>query len=99
MPRQCRPNPLTAEARTERDIRISLDDRVEKNRQLRGAVTIVAIQEHDDVRRICCGQPREACAPISAAWFFNDAGPQTGGNFRRSVTRVAVNYDYLVDQM
>jgi len=34
MPWQCRRNTLLAEARAERDIPISLDDRAEKNRQV-----------------------------------------------------------------
>src|SRR5580704_19015616 len=84
MPWQCRRNTLLAEARTERDIRTSLDDRVEKNRQLRGTVTVVAIEEYDDVGSICLGQPRKARPSISAAWFVNDAGTHSCGDFGRS---------------
>src|SRR5258706_14482279 len=98
MPKQCRPNRLFAEAGTERDIRVSLDDRVQKNGQLRRAVTVVAIEEHDDIGRICFGQPRKTRPPISAARFPNDTGPHACSNLWRSVVLVAVDYDYLRDE-
>src|ERR1700719_1928020 len=99
MPWQCRRNTLLAEASTKRDIRVSLDDRAEKNRQLRGAVTVVAIEEHDYVGRICRGQPRQARPSISAAWFLNDAGTHSCRDFGCSVIRSAVNNDYLCDEI
>src|SRR5258708_1992485 len=99
MPWQCRRNALLSETRAERDIRMSLDDRGETNRQLNGTATIVAIEEDNDVGRVCRGQPRKARPPVSAAWFPNDASSHPCGNFGCSVIRVAVNNDHLRDEI
>src|SRR5262245_7237103 len=99
MPWQRRRNAPLAEARAERDIRISLDNRAEKNRQLRRPVTVVAIEEDHYVGRICPGQPRQARLSISATRFLKDARPHSRGDFGCSVIRVAVNNDYLCDQI
>src|SRR5260221_1381713 len=75
MPWQGRRNTVLAEASTERDIRTPLDNRSEKNRQLGRSVTIVTIEENDDVGRICRSQPTKARPSIPAARFLNDARP------------------------
>src|SRR5258708_39897555 len=98
MPWQCRRNTVLAEASTERDIRTPLDNRAQKNRQLERSVTIVTIEENDDVGRICRSQPRKARPSIPAARFLNDARPHSGGDLASSVIRVAVYNDDLCDQ-
>ena len=71
-------------AGAERDVgtpfRRSSNDWRQKNWQFGGAIAVVAIQEHDNVRGVCRGQAREACPPVAAARFLDYAGSHSCGD-------------------
>ena len=90
---------MLAKTRTERNIRVALDDRFEKDRQLGRAITIVAIKEHHYIGSIRRRQSGKACPSISAPRFRNNPGPQLRRDFRGSVTRIAVNHDNFRNQI
>ena len=85
MPRQCPSRTPLLQARTERDVRTPLNNWRQENRQFRGPIAVVAIQEHNHVGGICRPETCEAGSPVASAWFLNDAGSHFCGDVGRAV--------------
>src|SRR3989442_4009699 len=86
-------------ARTHGDIGAILDNRSQDNRQLRGAVAVVSVEENDHIRILRIRKPCQTSAPISSARLLDDLCPHLPGQTGRSVSRIAVDNDDLHDEI
>src|SRR6185437_5171034 len=82
-------------AGAERNVRTPLSDGRQEIRQFRGPITVIAIKEHNHIRRICRSQARQAGSPIAAAGLLKHAGSHPSGDLGGPVVRIAVHNDDL----
>src|SRR6059036_1298930 len=86
-------------ARTHGDIGAILDNRSQENRQLRGSVAVVSVEENDHIRILRIPKPCQTSAPVSSARLLDDLCPHLSGEIGRSVSRIAVDNDDLRDEI
>src|SRR5437660_464540 len=86
-------------ARTHGDIGAILDNRSQENRQLRGSVAVVSVEENDHIRILRIRKPCQTSAPVSSARLLDDLCPRLSGEIGRSVSRIAVDNDDLRDEI
>src|SRR5207253_6533649 len=86
-------------ARTHGDIGAALDNRSQENRQLRGSVAIVSVEENDHIRILRIRKPCQASAPVASARLLDDLCSHLSGEIGRSVSRIAVDNDDFRDEI
>src|SRR5439155_3932099 len=86
-------------ARTHGDIGAILDNRSQENRQLRGSVAIVSVEENDHIRILRIRKPCQASAPVASARLLDDLCSHLSGEIGRSVSRIAVDHDDFRDEI
>src|SRR5215467_8129636 len=99
MPWQRPGRTLFMQASTENDVRTPFRDGRQENGQFRRSITVIAIEENDDIRILRISKSRQTSAPISSSRLLDDVRSHPSSDLRCLVTRVAVNNDGLCDQI
>src|SRR5262249_61684495 len=82
----------------EDDVCAPVADRVEQAVQLARTVTVIPVEEDDDVRVVRRSEPGQAGATVPAARFDDDPCPVCAGNLPRPVYRTRIDDQHLSDQ-
>src|SRR6266704_1405008 len=85
----------TRETRTDGDVGAPLGNRSEEKRKLSRPITVVTIQEYDNIGRGRACDSRQAGPAVSTTSFGNNSGTHACSNLRRPVCRVVVDDDDL----
>src|ERR1700746_1932676 len=99
MPRQRAGGSFCTETRSKRNISPAFDNWRQEYRQLRWAVAVITVEEDNRIRIFCIRKARQTCAPVSPAWFSQNASAFARSDRGSSIGRVAVYNEDLGDQI
>src|SRR5271166_4889414 len=92
VPRQRTCNVPFRKPRAQCNIRSAFSDGRQEKRQLSGSIAVVSVEKYNHVGDTGRGEPGQTGAPISAAWFAQNAGSHPFSNLSSSVCGVAVDH-------
>ena len=72
-------------ARADHKVRAALNDRLHQKRHFIGVVTVITVQEYDDIGFLERVDAREAGPAVSPSMFVNNPGAHPPGQFDRPV--------------
>src|SRR5262249_10832529 len=89
---------IACESGAEHDGGATITQRLEKHRQLGRTIAVVAVEEHDHVGARGLSNPGETGAAVAALRLEHHPRTASLGNVARTVARVAVDDENLVDE-